>query len=145
RCRKSSTHRKVINARHFLKDDGLTSGEQRDALLRARELEADRFAQQPLRGPRSVAGIFDTATLRTQLSFPVGITDLGGSPLVVDGNLAQIGTRESIADVTRVLTRQVSALVWRTYGQDRIEEMARYATVPVINALTDEYHPCQIL
>ncbi|HLR57218.1 MAG TPA: ornithine carbamoyltransferase [Beutenbergiaceae bacterium] len=131
--------------RHFLKDDDLTSGEQRDVLLRARELKADRFAQQPLRGPRSVAVIFDKATLRTQLSFTVGITELGGSPLVVDGNLAQIGTRESIADVTRVLTRQVSALVWRTYGQDRIEEMARYATVPVINALTDEYHPCQIL
>src|SRR5699024_62966 len=121
------------------------SGEQRHVLLRARELKADRFAQQPLRGPRSVAVIFDKATLRTQLSFTVGITELGGSPLVVDGNLAQIGTRESIADVTRVLTRQVAALVWRTHGQDRIEEMARHATVPVINALTDDYHPCQIL
>ncbi len=131
--------------RHFLKDDDLTSSEQRDVLLRARELKADRFAQQPLHGPRSVAVIFDKATLRTQLSFTVGITELGGSPLVVDGNLAQIGTRESIADVTRVLTRQVAALVWRTHGQDRIEEMARYSTVPVINALTDEFHPCQIL
>ena len=131
--------------RHFLKDDDLTSSEQREVLLRARELKTDRFAEKPLQGPQSVAVIFDKATLRTQLSFTVGITELGGYPLVVDGNLAQIGTRESIADVTRVLTRQVSALVWRTYGQDRIEEMARHATVPVINALTDDYHPCQIL
>ena len=131
--------------RHFLKDDDLTSSEQREVLLRARELKTDRFAEKPLQGPQSVAVIFDKATLRTQLSFTVGITELGGYPLVVDGNLAQIGTRESIVDVTRVLTRQVSALVWRTYGQDRIEEMARHATVPVINALTDDYHPCQIL
>lgn len=131
--------------RHFLKDDDLTSSEQREVLLRARDLKADRFAEKPLQGPQTVAVIFDKATLRTQLSFTVGITELGGYPLVVDGNLAQIGTRESIADVTRVLTRQVSALVWRTYGQDRIEEMARHATVPVINALTDDYHPCQIL
>ena len=92
--------------RHFLKDDDLTSSEQREVLLRARELKADRFAEKPLQGPQSVAVIFDKATLRTQLSFTVGITELGGYPLVVDGNLAQIGTRESIADVTRVLTRQ---------------------------------------
>src|SRR5690625_3699871 len=131
--------------RHFLKDDDLSWAEQRHVLESAGVLKANRFGAQPLTGPQTVAVIFDKPTLRTQLSFTVGITELGGYPLVVDGNLAQIGTRESIADVTRVLTRQVSALVWRTYGQDRIEEMARHATVPVINALTDDYHPCQIL
>src|SRR5690625_2594169 len=131
--------------RHFLADDDLTWAEQRQILLHAQELKADRFAARPLAGPQSVAVIFDKPTLRTQLSFTAGIAELGGYPIVVDGNLAQIGTRESITDVTRVLTRQVAAIVWRTYGQERLEEMAAAATVPVVNALTDSYHPCQIL
>lgn len=131
--------------KHFLKDDDLTWQEQREVLARAIRLKADRLSERPLQGPHTVALIFDKPTLRTQLSFSVAVNELGGYPLVVDGNLAQIGTRESISDVTAVLTRQVAAIVWRTYGQDRIEEMAAGATVPVINALTDDYHPCQIL
>jgi len=131
--------------RHFLKDDDLTWAQQRQVLELAAELKADRFKAQPLSGPQTVAVIFDKPTLRTQLSFAVGITELGGYPLVVDGNLAQIGARESILDVTNVLTRQVAAIVWRTYEQERIESMAQSATVPVINALTDDYHPCQVL
>ncbi len=131
--------------KHFLKDDDLTPLEQREVLQRAWALKAERFLERPLEGPQTVAVIFDKPTLRTQLSFTVGISELGGFPLVVDGGLAQIGDRESISDVTKVLTRQVRAIVWRTYGQDRIEEMAAHATVPVINALTDDYHPCQIL
>lgn len=131
--------------RHFLKDDDLTWAQQRQVLQLAAALKADRFKAQPLSGPQTVAVIFDKPTLRTQLSFAVGITELGGYPLVVDGNLAQIGARESISDVTNVLTRQVAAIVWRTYEQERIESMAQSATVPVINALTDDYHPCQVL
>ena len=65
--------------------------------------------------------------------------------MVVDGNLAQIGTRESVADVARVLGRQASMVVWRTFDQSRLEEMAAYAGVPVVNALTDQFHPCQLL
>jgi ornithine carbamoyltransferase len=65
--------------------------------------------------------------------------------MLVDGNLARIGERESIADTARVLGRQVAAIVWRTYGQARLEEMAAYAGVPVVNALTDQFHPCQLL
>ena len=65
--------------------------------------------------------------------------------MIVDGRLAGIGERESVADVARVLGRQCAAIVWRTFAQDRIEEMAAYAGVPVINALTDRYHPCQVL
>jgi ornithine carbamoyltransferase len=89
--------------------------------------------------------IFDKPTLRTQLSFSAGVAELGGFPFVLDTKAAAIGERESIADVTRVITRQVAAIVWRTFGQDRIEEMAAHATVPVVNALTDQFHPCQIL
>jgi len=131
--------------RHFLRDDDLTTVEQGEVLRRARELKADRHARRPLAGPQGVAIIFDKPTLRTQLSFSVGIAELGGYPMAVDGNLAQIGSRESIPDTARVLGRQVSAIVWRTHGQDRIEQMAEYAGVPVINALTDDFHPCQIL
>ena len=131
--------------RHFLRDDDLSPAEQAKVLALAARMKADRTAIQPLAGPKAVAIIFDKPTLRTQLSFSTGVAELGGFPTVVDGNLAQIGTRESIADVARVLGRQVSLVVWRTYGQDRLEEMAKYAGVPVVNALTDDFHPCQIL
>ncbi len=131
--------------RHFLRDDDLSPVEQAEVLQLARELKADRYAARPLAGPQGVALLFDKPTLRTQLSFSVGVAELGGQPVVVDGRLAGIGTRESISDTTNVLTRQVAAIVWRTFGQDRIEQMAAVATVPVINALTDDFHPCQIL
>jgi ornithine carbamoyltransferase len=131
--------------RHFLRDDDLTPAEQAYVLELADQMKADRHRHRPLTGPRSVALIFDKQTLRTQLSFAVGVAALGGHPITVDGRLAGIGERESIADVTRVLTRQVAAVVWRTYGQERIEQMAALSPVPVVNALTDRFHPCQVL
>ncbi|MEO7070012.1 MAG: ornithine carbamoyltransferase [Nostocoides sp.] len=134
-----------MTLRHFLADDDLTAAEQREVLDRAIRLKASPFSDRPLAGPQVVAVLFDKPTLRTQVSFATGIAHLGGQSMVVDAKLAQIGVRESIADVTRVLTRQTSAIVWRTFGQDRIIEMAQHATVPVVNALTDDYHPCQIL
>lgn len=134
-----------MTVRHLLADDDLTAAEQAEVLDLAAALKADRHAEQPLAGPRAVALIFDKPTLRTQLSFSAGVAELGGHPMSVDGSLAQIGTRESIADVSRVIGRQVSAIVWRTHGQDRIEEMAAHVDVPVVNALTDDYHPCQLL
>lgn len=130
---------------HFLRDDDLTPAQQVDVLRLGLELRADRFARRPLEGPRAVAVIFDKPTLRTQVSFTTGVAELGGYPVVVDGNLAQIGVRESIADTARVLGRQVAAIVWRTHAQARIEEMAAVAGVPVVNALTDDFHPCQVL
>jgi ornithine carbamoyltransferase len=111
----------------------------------ADQMKADRHRHRPLTGPQGVALLFDKPTLRTQLSFSVGVAELGGYPIVVDGRLAGVGVRESIADTTRVLSRQVAAIVWRTFGQDRIEEMAAHSRVPVVNALTDQFHPCQIL
>ncbi|MDM7856253.1 ornithine carbamoyltransferase [Cellulomonas alba] len=131
--------------RHFLADDDLTPAEQRAVLELALAFRADRQVRTPLAGPRAVAVIFDKPTLRTQVSFTTGIAELGGYPLLVDGKLAQIGVRESVADTARVLGRQVSAIVWRTFAQGRLEEMAATAGVPVVNALTDDYHPCQIL
>jgi len=131
--------------RHFLRDDDLGPDELAKVLDLAAEMKSDRHRFQPLHGPMAVALIFDKPTLRTQLSFATGVAELGGFPLTVDARLAGIGERESIADVTRVITRQVAAIVWRTFGQDRIEAMAAHSTVPVVNALTDQFHPCQIL
>lgn len=131
--------------RHFLRDDDLSPAEQAEVLELGLALRADRFARRPLDGPRAVAIIFDKPTLRTQVSFTTGVAELGGYPLLVDGNLARIGVRESIADTARVLGPQVAAVVWRTHAQTRIEEMAAHAGVPVVNALTDDFHPCQIL
>jgi ornithine carbamoyltransferase len=131
--------------RHFLRDDDLSPGEQAEVLELAAAMKRDRLARRPLEGPRAVAVLFDKPSLRTRVSFAVGIGELGGLPLVIDTQTTHIGRGETIGDIARVLTRQTAAIVWRTFGQDRIEELAAASTVPVINALTDEFHPCQIL
>jgi ornithine carbamoyltransferase len=131
--------------RHFLRDDDLTPSEQGAVLALAADLKADRFRARPLGGPRTVAILFDKPTLRTQASFTSGVAELGGFPMVVDSRLAQVGVRESVADTARVLGRQSAAIVWRTFHQSSLEEMAEYAGVPVVNALTDSFHPCQVL
>ncbi|HSE07694.1 MAG TPA: ornithine carbamoyltransferase [Nocardioidaceae bacterium] len=131
--------------RHFLRDDDLSPAEQDAVLSLARELKASPFRARPLEGPRTVAILFDKPTLRTQVSFTAGVAELGGFPMVVDARLAQVGKRESVADTARVLGRQAAAIVWRTFEQSNLEEMAEYAGVPVINALTDTFHPCQVL
>jgi len=131
--------------RHFLRDDDLSPAEQREVLELGLAFRADRFARTPLAGPRAVAVLFDKPTLRTQVSFATGIAELGGFPMLVDGNLAQVGVRESIPDTARVLSHQVAAIVWRTFDQSRLAEMAEHSIVPVVNALTDQFHPCQVL
>ena len=131
--------------RHLLRDDDLSPAEQAQVLDLAASMKAAPYDAKPLAGPRTVAMIFDKQTLRTQASFSAGIAELGGHPMLVDGALAAIGVRESVEDVARVLGRQASAIVWRTFEQARLEAMAAYAGVPVVNALTDEFHPCQLL
>ena len=131
--------------RHFLRDDDLTPAEQAEVLSLAARLKAAPFSARPLEGPQTVAILFDKPTLRTQASFTSGVAQLGGFPMVIDARLAQVGKRESVADTARVLGRQSSAIVWRTFEQSSLEEMAEYAGVPVVNALTDSFHPCQVL
>jgi ornithine carbamoyltransferase len=131
--------------RHFLRDDDISPAELVEILDLADAMKADRHAHRPLAGPRSVAVIFDKPSTRTRVSFSVGIAELGGYPLVIDAASTQLGRGEPIADTTRVLDRQVAAIVWRTFGQERVAEMAAVSRVPVVNALTDEFHPCQIL
>ena len=131
--------------KHFLRDDDLTPAQQAEVLDLAAAMKKDRFGRRPLEGPKAVAVLFDKPSLRTRVSFQVGIAELGGLPLVIDTQTTHIGRGETIGDIARVLTRQSAAIVWRTSGQERIEELAAASTVPVINALTDEFHPCQIL
>ena len=131
--------------RHFLVDDDLSPDEQAQVLALATRLKADPYGYKPFEGPRSIAVLFDKPTLRTQSSFAAGIVELGGYPMIVDARLAGIGVRESVADTARVLGRQAVAIVWRTFAQSALEEMAACSGVPTVNALTDGFHPCQIL
>jgi ornithine carbamoyltransferase len=131
--------------RHFLRDDDLSPAEQDEVLRLAARMKADPFGFRPLEGPRTVAIVFDKPSLRTRASFTAGVAELGGFPMVIDSQATHIGRGETIADIGRVLSRQADAIVWRTSGQDRIEEMASVSEVPVVNALTDEFHPCQVL
>ena len=131
--------------RHFLRDDDITPEEQRDILDLASSIKADRWRERPLAGPQTVAVIFDKSSTRTRVSFAVGIADLGGQPLIISTASSQLGGKETPSDTARVLERMVAAIVWRTYGQDGLEEMARNTTVPVVNALSDDFHPCQLL
>jgi ornithine carbamoyltransferase len=138
--------------RHFLKDDDLSPAEQAEVLALAASLKKTRHtaeAPTPLAAPngvpRAVAVLFDKPSTRTRVSFSIGVAELGGYPLVIDAGSSQLGRGELVEDTARVLDRQAAAIVWRTFGQDRIEAMASASRVPVVNALTDEYHPCQIL
>lgn len=131
--------------RHFLRDDDLSPLEQAEILDLAVELKKDRWATRPLAGPQTVAVIFDKSSTRTRVSFAVGIADLGGVPLIISTANSQLGGKESPSDTARVLERQVAAIVWRTYAQSGLEQMANGTTVPVINALSDDFHPCQLL
>jgi ornithine carbamoyltransferase len=131
--------------RHFLRDDDLNPQEQAAVLDLAAAMKADRFAYRPLAGPRSVAVFFDKVSLRTRLSFEAGIAELGGQPIIVDTQATHFGRGESLADAGRVVSRYVAAMVFRTTGDERLTELASGVKIPVINALTDGYHPCQLL
>jgi ornithine carbamoyltransferase len=130
--------------RHFLRDDDLSPAEQAEVLDLADRMKADRLGQRPLAG-KSVATIFEKNSTRTRLSFEVGIDELGGHPIVIDGRTMQLGREETIEDTSRVLSRYVDVVVWRTFAQARMTAMASVSQVPVVNALTNEFHPCQVL
>ncbi|GGP15940.1 ornithine carbamoyltransferase [Nonomuraea glycinis] len=131
--------------RHFLRDDDLSPAEQAEVLDLAAAMKKDRYGYRPFEGPKTVAVLFDKPSARTRVSFHVGIGELGGLPLVVDGVSTLMGRGEPVEDLARVLDRQVAAIVWRTGGQQLIDTMAAHSAVPVVNALTDDFHPCQIL
>lgn len=131
--------------RHFLADDDLSPKEQKDVLDLALKLKEEPFSQRPLEGPKSVAVLFDKTSTRTRFSFEAGIAHLGGHAIVTDAKATQIGKGETLQDTAAVLSRYVEAIVWRTYAHSNFHEMAETTTVPLVNALSDDLHPCQIL
>jgi ornithine carbamoyltransferase len=134
-----------MTLRHFLRDDDLSPAEQAEVLTLAAELKKAPFSMRPLEGPHGVAVIFEKNSTRTRFSFEMGIAQLGGHAVVVDGRSTQLGREETLEDTGVVLSRYVDAIVWRTFAQERLTAMASGATVPIVNALSDEFHPCQVL
>ncbi|MGN0095684.1 MAG: ornithine carbamoyltransferase [Corynebacterium sp.] len=129
--------------RHFLADDAVSVAEQAEILDLGMEMVQDPY-RTSLRN-KSVAVLFDKTSTRTRFSFDVGINQLGGHPIVVDSGKSQMGKKESYQDTGAVLSRFVDAVVWRTGAHQNLHDMAETATVPIINALCDDFHPCQIL
>jgi ornithine carbamoyltransferase len=131
--------------RDFLRLTDLDRAELLDLLERAAEWKLlGRGGPRPLEG-RAVGMVFDKASTRTRVSFEVGAYQLGGHAIMLSSKDSQLGRGEPIRDTARVLARYVDCVVVRTYAHATVEEMARYADVPVVNALTDASHPCQLL
>jgi ornithine carbamoyltransferase len=133
--------------RDFTKLLDISRDEGTHLLERAKYLKDIRtrgIEHRPLNG-KNIAMIFEKASTRTRVSFEVGIHDLGGNAIIMNANETQSGRGEPIRDTARVLSRYVDAIMIRTYEQDVVEGLAKWANVPIINGLTDLYHPCQIL
>ena len=138
-----------VPTRHFLKDTDLSPAEQAEVLDLAVRMKAAPYSVQPFAadgsGRKTVAVIFDKTSTRTRVSFATGIADMGGNALIINPGEAQIGHKESVEDTAKVLERMVSTIVWRTGAHAGLVAMAENSRVPVINALCDDYHPCQLL
>ena len=129
--------------RHFVSVGDLDARQLDHLVELAASLKTERDRREPhLRG-RTLAQIFEKPSLRTRLSFDVGMAELGGHCIYLSPQEVGLGRRESVADVSRVVSRMVDAVVLRTYSHETIEEFARYSSVPVINGLSDLSHPCQ--
>lgn len=136
-----------MSIRHFLTLHDLSSEELRHLLDRAIELKAwqkERRLYEPLKN-RVLAMIFEKSSTRTRVSFETGMIQFGGNAIFLSPQHSQVGRGEEIADTARVLSGMVDAIMVRTFEHEKVERFAEYATVPVINGLTDTYHPCQLL
>lgn len=131
--------------RHFLVDTDLTAAEQDEVLSLAATMKQRRYDFKPLAGPQTGIVMFDKTSTRTRVSFAAGLSELGGNPLIINPGESQLGHKESIYDSAKVFERMVSVVIWRTFAQSGIVELAENSSIPVINALTDDYHPCQVL
>ncbi len=122
----------------------LTAKEVHEIFDLCSQMKSGKIAPKPLAG-KSVACIFTKESLRTRVSFEVGIHELGGHPIYITDKEIKLGQRESVADAAQVLSRYVGMIMIRTYKQSDVDELAKYASVPIVNGLTDLVHPCQIL
>jgi ornithine carbamoyltransferase len=136
----------MTDIRHFLDLDKLSAGTLNDILELGAVEKAGKapFGDKPLAG-KTLALIFEKPSTRTRVSFEVGMRQLGGDVVILDAASSQLGRGETIADTARVLSRFVDAIMIRTTDESKLLELAKYATVPVINGLTDQSHPCQIM
>jgi len=136
-----------MTVRHFLTLNDLTPAELQKIMHRAIELKAMHKAGEifePLKN-KTLAMIFEKSSTRTRISFEAGMTQLGGHALFLSSNDTQLGRGEPLEDSARVISSMVDGIMIRTFGHDIVETMAKYSSVPIINALTDDYHPCQLL
>jgi ornithine carbamoyltransferase len=137
-----------MSLKHFLDLHLLGADILRGVLTSAAELKSSRAKggrdMHPLAG-KTLAMLFEKPSTRTRVSFQVGMQQLGGQVVVLSPESMQLGRGETIADTARVLSRYIDAIMIRTSGPEKLQELARHATVPVINGLTDESHPCQIM
>ena len=131
-------------ARSLCQITDFTTAEIHEIFDLCARMKKGEIRPRPLEG-KSAACIFTKPSLRTRISFEVGISDLGGSPIYVTDNEIKLGERETIADAAHVLSRYVGLIMIRTYKQSDVEGLAKYASVPIVNGLTDLVHPCQIL
>ena len=137
----------MADPRHFLDLDGLPTEQLRhilDLAAAGKDGTAASLANKPLAG-KTLAMVFEKPSTRTRVSFEVAMLQLGGDVIVLDQNLTQLGRGETAADTARVLSRYVDAIMLRTNSQQRLQDMATHATVPVVNGLTDRTHPCQLM
>lgn len=134
----------VSDIRHFLDLNLLEAPTLRTILDTGIHLKHDERPSRPLEG-KTLAMIFEKPSTRTRVSFQVGMQELGGNVVLLSGTDSQLGRGETVADTARVLSRYVDAIMIRTDNHDKVREMAKYASVPVINGLTDDTHPCQIM
>jgi ornithine carbamoyltransferase (EC 2.1.3.3) len=130
--------------KHFLSIKDLKATEAMELVLRAKEMKDGDFRSTLLAG-KTLAMIFEKASTRTRVSFEVGIRHLGGDTIFMTPADSQLGRSEPLSDTARVLSRYVQGMVVRTFAQKNVEDLARYGTIPVVNALTDMFHPCQIM
>ncbi|MBU4523886.1 MAG: ornithine carbamoyltransferase [Desulfomicrobium sp.] len=130
--------------KHFLSIKDLLATEAMDLVLRAKEMKDTDYRSNLLAG-KTLAMIFEKASTRTRVSFEVGIRHLGGDTVFMTPADSQLGRSEPLADTARVLSRYVQGMVVRTFAQKNVEDLALHGSIPVVNALTDMFHPCQIM
>ena len=130
--------------RHFTSIRDLDKDAARALVKRAKEMKAAKYRGTLLDG-KTVVLIFEKASTRTRLSFEVAVRQLGGSPILMTPAESQLGRSEPLSDTARVISRYNDGMVVRTFGQEKIEALIKYGSVPVVNALTDEGHPCQVM
>ncbi|MBI9081161.1 MAG: ornithine carbamoyltransferase [Pseudodesulfovibrio sp.] len=130
--------------KHFLTILDIPRDEAKQVLLRAKEMKDNNVRTNLLAG-KTMLLIFEKASTRTRVSFEVGVRQLGGDPVFITSKDSQLGRSEPLKDTARVLSRYADGLIVRTFGQEKLDTLVEYGDIPVVNALTDEYHPCQIM